>query len=193
MRIVTKDDFDFSTGAEYRKTTPLVKKHVRVVTEIEKIISHHSTGVETENTAQIGDYIIKSSDEGDGYIILAHRFFEIYEEDPTNDLFYRAKVTRTGLTVLEDMKFIAPWGQEQNISAGGVIIEAGPYIYGVDIFDFIDGYGRVDDSPEKATFAILNEPLENQLQKAKQLGLKNHISDIELRLKHENIFKNRYL
>jgi hypothetical protein len=162
---------------------------VRVALQEEKIVTNHSSGKETENTAKPGDYIIKTSDKDDGYVILADRFFEIYEDDPTKERFYRNKITRIGLLTVEDIAFNTPWGEEQSVLAGGVVIEAGPYIYGVDKFSFIKNYGRTEDSPELNTFVMMDESLEIQLQKAKQLNLKNHIFDIELRIKHQNMFR----
>lgn len=188
MKAVTKADFDFSKGAQYRKTQRIAKIHVRVAEEGEKIITHHSAGKETENTTKAGDYIIKTSDEDDGYIIGADRFFEVYEIDPENTDFYRNKEIRTALMTLDDVLFTSPWGEDMNALAGSMIIEAGPYIYAVDKFSFMRNYARAGHTPEHAIFAQMNEPLEVQLQKATDLKLENHIRDIELRMEHPHLF-----
>ncbi|MDB5477760.1 MAG: hypothetical protein JWM96_255 [Alphaproteobacteria bacterium] len=184
-RFVTKADFDFSKGAEYRKAKLLSKSHIRMAEKEEKIISFHSTGKETQNTAMPGDYIIKTTEKGDGYIITADRFFEIYEDDAGDARYYRNKITRIALLILEDIRFIAPWGEEQNVASGGVIVDAGNYIYGIEKNSFITNYARVDNNEAKEIFALVKDDLEEQLEKAVALKLENHILDIKTRLENK--------
>ena len=188
MKRVTKADFDFSKAAEYRKTILLAKSHVRVAEREEEIVSHHSEGIETVNIAYPGDYVIKTKVEGDGYVMQMHRFPQVYEEDTEHPGFYRNKVTRMGLLALEDCAFMTPWGQEQNLIAGGVLIEADEHIYGIDRHSFIRNYARVGKAPERETVVAVSEPLEVQLEKVQALELSNHISDVRLRMAHISLF-----
>lgn len=189
MRFVTKDDFDFNTAGVYRKVEPLAKSLVRMATQIETIISHHSQGVETTNQAQVGDYIISSAQHDGSYVVSAHRFAELYEADPFDPRFYRATETRKALLVLEPVRFQANWGAEQNLPAGGMVIEAGEGIYGIDPFSFIRKYGRVDDSrSDNPVFTRLSDSLEWQRAEAEKRFLINHLHDIDLRLQNQALF-----
>lgn len=67
--MLTKNGFDFDKAALYRKIEPLAKSRVRRAEHIETIASYHSTHKETENIAQIGDYIITGSRHGGAYVI----------------------------------------------------------------------------------------------------------------------------
>jgi hypothetical protein len=190
MKKVSKEDFDFSKAAEYRKIGLVPKVDVRVAETEETVISFASGGVETKNQALPGDYILKGS-AGGGYVIKSHRFFEIYEEDPVQRDSYRTKITRNGLLLLEDVSFVAAWGEEQVTKAGGVIIEAGPYVFGVDRDSFVREYGRVDDSAEKTVFALVSDDLSHQRAEAEKRGLTNHLLDIDLRLANKALFESK--
>jgi hypothetical protein len=189
MKKVKYQDFDFSLAAEYRKVERLLKQHVSVATEKRSIVTYHSSGQETENSAQVGDYIIKTSEKDDGYVITRDRFAEIYEEDKLEPDYYCSKIIRSGLLTLEDVIFVAVWGKEQHVKAGGMIIDSGQHIYGIDGKSFVKKYGRVDQSTEKNIFALLSDDLEYQLSKAKSLDLQNHIFDISTRMQYPEFFQ----
>ena len=191
MRFVTPADFDFALAGWYRKVKKLSFADVRQADHAEEIITHNSGGVETRNMAQPGDYILRGSSDrygGQGYIVTADRFAEIYEIDPDLLDHYRNKEVRRALLVLDDVSFVSPWGVEQHINAGGVVVEAGPYIYGVDKFSFIKNYARADDTESHSVFALLNEPLDVQHDKAQTAGRDNHLRDIVLRLENAQLF-----
>lgn len=189
MRFVTHTDFDFSTAGLYRKIEPLEKALVRIATCDEVIVSHHSKGVETINQARAGDYIIGSLHHAGSYVVTADRFATLYEQDPSDSRYYRTTETRRALLVLESVRFQASWGAEQNVPAGGMVIQTGDGLYGVDPLSFIRKYGRVDDrTDDQSVFVRLSDSLESQCIEAEKRFQINHLIDIDLRMKNRALF-----
>ena len=195
MKPVSYADFDFGEAGLYRKVKPLAFADVRQAVQPEEIVTFNSSGLETRNIAQPGDYILKGSSArygGGGYIIRAERFPHIYEADPEMPGFYRHCEIRRALMVTEHLAVVAPWGETQYIHPGGVVVEAdGDVIYGIDKWSFIRNYARVGEQAPYATIVRLDESLEAQLAKVRTAGLQNHQKDIEKRLRHKHLFDDK--
>lgn len=64
-------------GLHYKKYKPV---YARKATQVEVITSKTSAGIETQNTAQIGDYIVKNqTTSAETYVVLAANFEKRYE------------------------------------------------------------------------------------------------------------------
>lgn len=68
--------------------------------------------------------------------------------------------------------------------AGGVVIDEGDYIHGVQGSSFDAKYARID--MDEKVFIALNMPLEVQYYEAERRKLSAHMKDIRLRQMFEN-------
>jgi hypothetical protein len=181
--MLVKDDFDFDNAALYCKIEPLENTRVRCADKIETIITYHAHGIETQNIAQIGDYIIKGSRYGGSYIIRQHDFDTLYIERNGQ---YHARACRKAIMTIQDCSIMTPWDDVQHVRAGGMIIESGNNVYGVDRFSFIQNYGRADDAGH--CFVRLDESLAIQYRESQSRNLQNHMRDILLRESNPHFF-----
>lgn len=125
----------------------------------EVVVTKTANGVEeTKNTAKEGDMIAKNPG-GEEYIINAATFAKKYEVDPSNPEQYRPKGgAQKFITLKDDLSFPAPWGEQMNIKAGGVLnISNLDDIYGIQKEEFKDTYKRCDKDGNIFNPAVLDK------------------------------------
>lgn len=109
----------------------------------EKVITITSEGKETENTVkELGD-MIATNPSGERYIIEAKTFAKKYEPSPEDgENVYRPKGgPQLFIQLSEAIEFIAPWGEEMKIAAGGYLNITNPTdIYGIQPQEFAETY-----------------------------------------------------
>jgi len=101
---------------------------------------------ETENTATANDMVVTNKG-GEQYLMSKEKFDDRYE--PTEKEFcYQAKGQISYVGIEQDTTFIAPWGKEITILAGGVICSPYPEgekkeVYGIAGDEFKETYETI--------------------------------------------------
>jgi hypothetical protein len=134
---------------------------------------------ETKNLAKPGDYIV-TGPAGERYVIAGNRFDRLYEADPARPGEFRSKGTVLAVLLTEPVTFKAPWGEQQRIDAGGVLVKNGDDIYGIAESVFAETYGRADK--EGKVFVALDQPLGQQKTTAQERGEIAHVADVDRRM-----------
>ena len=130
----------------YAKTAR-IKARAGVVGEevVTKMADGHE---ETRNTVKEEGDMVARNPNGEEYIIDAKTFAKRYEVDPANPAQYRPKGgAQEFLFLKEDVQFTAPWGEEMDIKAGGVLNISGREsgdIYGIQRKEFNQTYAMCD-------------------------------------------------
>ena len=145
---VKASDFDFDEAPVFRKTATLSKANVIVAEGGEKITTMQPDGkggeyVETTKTAKAGDHIVTRA-ANDVYIIDAAKFPKLYEDDPENPDQFRSTNVGRAILMEEDIVIAAPWGEDQQIKAGGILFRsnASPDVYGNQKHSFEADFAR---------------------------------------------------
>ena len=126
------------TGAEYYRKCAMVT--ARVAQAGEEIVTIVDGTEETRNTANAGDYVVRNPG-GEEYIVEKTRFEGRYELVSGTDDTYRPSGAPVAAVVLaENVRFVAPWGEEQFINAGGFLLNNAGDIYGIQKQEFFDTY-----------------------------------------------------
>jgi len=133
----------------------------------------------TRNMAKPGDYIVTGA-LGERYVIPGNRFDRLYEADPAKPGEFRSKGTVLAVLLTEPVTFKAPWGEQQRIDAGGVLVKNGDDIYGIAEQAFAETYGRADKDGK--VFVSLDQPLAQQKAQAQERGESAHIADLDRRM-----------
>lgn len=183
FRKIDPQSVDFSESPTFRKTAKLNDSDIEICTGEQEIVTIIDGLEETRNTAKEGDRIV-TGPKGERYVIAGDKFEKLYEANPDNVEEFRAKGTIHATHVTENISFTAPWGEEMYIKAGGVLVQNGDDIYGIEEDAFAQTYGRADR--EGNVFAALDESTISQRAKAAELGESNHLSDIENRKSFNN-------
>ena len=120
-------------GKEYAKFKQVI---ARVAEGGEKVVSETSDGVETENTASPGEYIVQNQTEAqEVYIVPAVKFRERYDlieryEDGRGRYQPKGRVFAVQLTpeLLSELGFVsefeieAPWGEAQKVKENDYLV-----------------------------------------------------------------------
>lgn len=182
---VVADDYNFDEAPIFRKTASMPKTNVVVAQGGEEITTLQKGDddkdfVETTKTAQAGDRIV-TRDANDVYIIDGEKFPKLYEEDPDNPDQFRSTNVGRAILMEENIVIAAPWGEDQQIKAGGVLFRsnASPDVYGNQKHSFEGDFARegVDGS-----LMPLTAPLEEQKAWAQDVGAVAHLKDITRRI-----------
>lgn len=125
----------------------------------EEIVTKMADGhEETRNTVKAKGDMVATNPAGEEYIIDAKTFAKKYEIDPANPKQYRPKGgAQEFLFLKEDVQFKAPWGEDMDIKAGGVLNISGREsgdIYGIQRKEFNETYAMCDKqgTPVKLAF-----------------------------------------
>ena len=115
----------------------------------EEIVTKMKNGLEeTRNVVKEQGDMVATNPSGEQYIIDAKTFAKKYEVDPANPKQYRPKGgAQEFLFLKEDVQFTAPWGEEMDIKAGGVLNISGRDsgdIYGIQRKEFNETYAQCD-------------------------------------------------
>jgi hypothetical protein len=170
---------DFSRAASFRKTARLAQDKIEIAKAEQEVVTVLAGKPETRNTAKPGDYIVTGT-LGERYVIAGNRFDRLYEPDPARPGEFRSKGTVLAVLLTEPVTFKAPWGEQQRIDAGGVMVKNGDDIYGIAAAAFAETYGRADR--EGRVFVALDQPLAQQKAAAEQRGEAAHVADIDRRM-----------
>ena len=130
----------------YAKTARITAREGKVG---EEIVTRMADGhEETRNTVKAEGDMVAKNPNGEEYIIDAKTFAKKYEVDPANPKQYRPKGgAQEFLFLQEDVQFTAPWGEEMDIKAGGVLNVTGRDsgdIYGIQRKEFNQTYAMCD-------------------------------------------------
>ena len=109
----------------------------------EEVITNTSEGQETVNTVKEEGDMIATNPSGERYIIDAKNFAKKYEASPEDgENVYRPKGgPQLFIQLSEAIEFIAPWGEEMKIAAGGYLNITNPKdIYGIQPQEFAETY-----------------------------------------------------
>jgi len=170
---------DFSGAAVFRKTARLAQDKIEVAKAEQEVVTVIAGKPETRNTAKPGDYVVTGT-LGERYVIAGNRFDRLYEPDPSRPGEFRSKGTVLAVLLTEPVTFKAPWGEQQRIDAGGVMVKNGADIYGIAEAAFAETYGRADR--EGKVFVGLDAPLPRQKTAAQERGEAAHVADLDRRM-----------
>ncbi|MBI1778998.1 MAG: hypothetical protein HYR63_26980 [Proteobacteria bacterium] len=170
---------DFAGAPLFRKTARLKAESILIADKEQEVVTVVAGKPETKNRAKPGDVIVTGA-AGERYVIAADRFPRLYEKDPANPEEYRAKGTVQAFLLEEGVTFKAPWGEQQSIEAGGVLVKNGEDVYGIQAGVFAETYGRADRSG--TVFIGLDQPLAAQLVAASSRGEDAHVADLRRRM-----------
>jgi hypothetical protein len=101
-------------------TKKILQKEARIADKEEKIVTIIDGVVETINTANAGDYIVKG-ERGEEYVLKADKFEKLYEKVSEN-IYQTKREEVIAIELTEDIKFIAPWGTPMEGKKGDFII-----------------------------------------------------------------------
>ncbi len=170
---------DFSGAAVFRKTARLAQDKIEVAKSEQVVVTVIAGKPETRNVAKPGDYIVTGT-LGERYVIPGNRFDRLYEPDPSRPGELRSKGTVLAVLLTEPVTFKAPWGEQQRIDAGGVMVKNGDDIYGIAEAAFAETYGRADRDGK--VFVGLDAPLPQQKTSAQERGETRHVADLDRRM-----------
>ena len=170
---------DFAGAASFRKTARLSQDKIEVAKAEQEVVTVLAGKPETKNVAKPGDYIVTGT-LGERYVVAGNRFDRLYEADPGKPGEFRSKGTVLAVLLTEPVTFKAPWGEQQRIDAGGVLVKNGEDIYGIAEQAFAETYGRADK--EGRVFVSLDQPLAQQKTQAQERGETAHVDDVDRRM-----------
>jgi hypothetical protein len=170
---------DFSDAASFRKTARLSQDKIEIARAEQEVVTVIAGKPETKNVAKPGDYIVTGA-AGERYVIAGNRFGRLYEPDPAKPGEFRSRGTVLAVLLTEPVTFKAPWGEQQRIDAGGVLVKNGEDIYGIAENAFAETYGRADR--DGRVFVGLDAPLAQQKTAAQERGETAHVADIDQRM-----------
>lgn len=145
--ILTPADFD-AVAAKLGVQPVLAEKigfvAARRAEKVEQIETRFE-GLETRNTAQVGDWVVTNMTPGrkplrdrqgqlNTYVITAETFARLYEEAGQNTEFgtlHRATGTVTAIELPGSFDLMAPWKQRQK-GAAGYLVRNGEDVYGIE-------------------------------------------------------------
>lgn len=169
----------FAGAAVFRKTARLAQDKIEVAKTEQEVVTVLAGKPETKNVAKPGDYIVTGS-LGERYVIAGNRFDRLYEPDPGRPGEFRSKGTVQAVLLTEPVTFKAPWGEQQRIDAGGVLVKNGDDIYGIAEAAFAETYGRADKDGK--VFVGLDVPVAQQKAAAQERGETAHVADADRRM-----------
>lgn len=146
-----------SSGERYKKYKEV---YARIATVGERIVSVTSAGVETENIASEGDYLVQNqTTAGEKYLVSGGKFEQRYEKvEDLEDGFARyspnGQVVAIQLTdeimaqigLEGSFEIEAPWGSAQNVHPGDFVVTPPDFseIYAIGKKEFAETYVEVD-------------------------------------------------
>lgn len=135
--VIDPGKVDFA-GAEYYRKCAMVT--ARVAAAGEEIVTIVDGTEETRNVANAGDYVVRNPG-GEEYIVEKAKFEGRYEMVAGAENTYRPSGAPVrAVPLAENVRFLAPWGEEQFINAGGFLLNNADDIYGIQKQEFLDTY-----------------------------------------------------
>lgn len=133
----------FKNAPLYEKFAIVTARKARLGEIITTIVpSKNGLMKETINQANEGDFIV-TNPGGEKYIVKGNKFSKLYKklEDGTFKSLGEVKAIQTN----KNLQFIAPWGENMKILAGGYLVENDGDRYGIDESAFNSTYKRKDE------------------------------------------------
>ncbi len=135
--VIDPGKVDFG-GAEYYRKCAIVT--ARVAEAGEEVVTVVDGTQETRNVANAGDYVVRNPG-GEEYIVEKAKFEGRYEMVVGAEGTYRSSGGPVrAMPLAESVRFVAPWGEEQFINAGGFLLNNADDIYGIQKQEFFDTY-----------------------------------------------------
>ncbi len=142
-----------SRGKIYIKFKPVLAEKTE---STRKVVTRTSSGIETENTASPGDYIVENITEaGEQYVLRAAKFKQLYKKTQSfknGKRVYLPKGRVHGVQIDEEIcqilgagkkfEIMAPWGQPQTLRLGDFLVSPPGYLefYGIAGKEFEETY-----------------------------------------------------
>ena len=99
--------------------------------------------IRTDQDIGVPDWIVTSID-GEQYVVTDKTFREKYIPDPSEpDMFLPVGKPIKAVQIKENIRFTAPWGEEQLLSEGGYLMLDPGGIYGVSAVEFEKTYRQI--------------------------------------------------
>jgi len=135
--VIEPGKVDFAGAEYYRKCATVT---ARVAEAGEEIVTIVDGTQETRNVANAGDYVVQNPG-GEEYIVEKAKFEGRYEIVAGSESTYRPSGAPVrAVPLAENVRFVAPWGEEQFINAGGFLLDNAGDIYGIQKQEFFDTY-----------------------------------------------------
>ena len=141
-RTTTKQKIPYTLYSGAIETQPLCSYMVNDVPDRE-VFTFTTDGLETRNTAQVGDMIM-SGVTGEQYVIRRDKFVKLY------DLFVGTTVIpnqapRTVAEVIHPwlpypIEFTASWGEQMTLKPGDFLVRDGDNVYRIARTEFLESY-----------------------------------------------------
>lgn len=182
MKIDTKT-LKFDGAPRFRKVAEVSVENISFANGGERITTRQKgkndeVFTETVKTAEEGDAIIRR-DDLDVYIVDKETFKKMYQIHPDGEKFISRNSGRA-MQVTSDTQVEAPWGEIQEIKAGGVLFQNDltGEVYGNQQHSFEEDFAR---ELINGDLVPLNSPLSDQLTRATTAKDAIHIRDIKMR------------
>lgn len=100
----------------------------------------------TESDAKVGDWIV-TNPGGESYVVKNDVFQNAYQPTSEDGVFVSVGVPVKAVKINENIVFMAPWGSEEGVKAGGFIVERSDNgeRYGIEREAFLDTYEEVEE------------------------------------------------
>ncbi|NNG03972.1 MAG: hypothetical protein HKM95_07705 [Inquilinus sp.] len=137
--VIDAGKVDFAGAAYYRKCASVT---ARVAQAGEEIVTIVDGTQETRNVANAGDYVVRNPG-GEEYIVEKAKFEGRYAlVAGTTDTYLPSGPPVMAVPLAENVRFLAPWGEEQFINAGGFLLNNAGDIYGIQKREFLETYAN---------------------------------------------------
>ncbi len=137
--------FDFAGATYFRKCATVT---ARVAEAGEEVITVVDDVRETHNVANTGDYVVRNPG-GEEYIVEKAKFEARYALIAgSDDTYLPTGAPVRAVALPENVRFVAPWGEEQFINAGGFLLNNAGDIYGIQKQEFFDTYAASTEQGE---------------------------------------------
>lgn len=143
---LSTDDFNilFENAPLFSKRSD-IEVQARQVTEVEEVVTALDG---TESIANPGDWVV-TNPGGEKYSVKEDIFANGYnKKDGSPGVFIPVGVPTKVVEVSESVVFVASWGSDQGVRAGGVVVERQDDTkerYGIEKQAFADTYERMHD------------------------------------------------
>lgn len=100
--------------------------------------------METVNTAVEGDYLV-TNPSGERYFLSGAKLFAKYRPTSNQGEYEPVGNPVRVIFIDKNVSFIAPWGEEQFLQQGGVVVNNDGSVYGIQGPEFAETYALCDE------------------------------------------------
>ena len=153
--LIDTQKFDFSGAEFYRKCAAVTARSALLGLEIVTVVDGKR---ETQNVANAGDYVVRNPG-GEEYIVEKATFEGRYNlVAGSEDTYLPIGAPVRAVPLPENVRFVAPWGEEQFINAGGFLLDNAGDIYGIQNKEFFDTYAASTEQGEFLNDGTCGQP-----------------------------------